>query len=117
MAATRYVFDLEMPPVFLGETLAIARAQPDVQIAYEETLTWDAGAAVGLLRIETGTTAVIDDLYAWWQRKQRAIAFPFECALRVGNRARAAFRQYSLAQLKEIVAANQDAMIARLTEG
>jgi len=61
MSATRYLFDLEMPPVFLGETVAVVTAKPDVTIAYEETLTWDAGAAVGLIRVETGTLAIIDE--------------------------------------------------------
>ena len=117
MSARRYVFDLEMPPVYLGETLAVARAQQDVEIAYEETLTWDYGAAVGLLRIETGTLAVIDDLYTWWRRKQRAIAFPFELYVRVGNRVRASFRAHTPDAMKALVAEHQEAMIARLTEG
>ena len=117
MSAARYVFDLEMPPVFLGETLAVARRQPDVRIAYEETLTWDGGAAVGLIRIETATLAVIDDLYAWWRRKQRAIAFPFNLYVRVGNRVRSAFSASTPDKLKALVADQQEAMIARLTEG
>ncbi|HEX5504697.1 MAG TPA: hypothetical protein VFW96_18920 [Thermomicrobiales bacterium] len=117
MSAARYIFDLEMPPVFLGETLAVARAQPDTQLAYEETLTWDAGAAVGLIRIETGTLAVLDDLYAWWRRKRRAVAFPFDMTVRVGNRVRLSFNQHPPEALRELVAQHQEAMVARLTEG
>lgn len=117
MPPTRIFFDLEVPPVFLSEVLAVALNQPDVQLAYEETLTWDAGAAVGLVRIESGSTAVLDALHDWWRRKQRAIAFPFDVYARVGNRARASFRDCPPARLRERVAANQDAMIARLTEG
>lgn len=117
MSAGRYFFDVEVAPVFLGEALAVALAEPDVQLAYEETLTWDAGAAVGLMRIESGSSAVLDALYAWWQRKQRAIAFPFDVYVRVGDRVRASFRDYQPRQLRELAEANQDAMIARLTEG
>lgn len=117
MSAATYIFDLEMPPVFLGETMAVARNQPDVQVAYEETLTWDAGAAVGLIRIETTNLAAIDALYTWWQRKRRAIAFPFDMTVRVGNRVRRSFSAHTPQMLKEQVAAHQEAMIARLTEG
>jgi len=117
MSGTRYIFDLEMPPVYLGETLAVVRAQPDVQIAYEETLTWDAGAAVGLIRVETSTLAVIDDLYRWWRRKQRAIAFPFNLSVRVGNRSRLRFSAQTPEEVKAQVAQGQETMIARLTEG
>ncbi len=117
MSGTRYIFDLEMPPVYLGETLVVVRAQPDVQIAYEETLTWDAGAAVGLIRVETSTLAVIDDLYRWWRRKQRAIAFPFNLSVRVGNRSRLRFSAHTPEEVKAQVAQGQETMIARLTEG
>ena len=117
MSATRYIFDLEMPPVYLGETMAIVRAHAGAQIAYEETLTWDAGAAVGLIRVETGTLAPIDDLYRWWRLKQRAIGFPFNLAVRVGNRVRARFSAHTPEELKALVAQHQDEMVARLTEG
>ena len=117
MSATRYIFDLEMPPVYLGETMAIVRAHAGAQIAYEETLTWDAGAAVGLIRVETGTLAPIDDLYRWWRLKQRAIGFPFNLAVRVGNRVRARFSAHTVEELKALVAQHQDEMVARLTEG
>jgi hypothetical protein len=117
MSGTRYIFDLEMPPVYLGETLAVVRAQPDVQIAYEETLTWDAGAAVGLIRVETSTLAVIDDLYRWWRRKQRAIAFPFNLSVRVGNRSRLRFSAHTPEEVMAQVEQGQETMIARLTEG
>jgi hypothetical protein len=117
MSATRYLFDLEMPPVFLGETVAVVTAKPDATIAYEETLTWDAGAAVGLIRVETGTLAIIDDLHRWWRGKQRAIGFPFNVAIRVANRGRGDFAAHSAEQLKTIIAQGQDEMIARLTEG
>lgn len=117
MASKRYFFDVECPPVLLSEVLAIALAEPDVQLAYEETLTWDAGAAVGLVRIESGSSAVLEALYRWWQRKQRAIAFPFDIYIRVGNRVRVSFRDLPLARVRERVEAHQDTMIARLTEG
>ena len=35
MSATRYLFDLEMPPVYLGETIAVITRERDVTIAYE----------------------------------------------------------------------------------
>ena len=117
MSATRYLFDLEMPPVYLGETIAVVTAQRDVTIAYEETLTWDAGAAVGLVRIETGTLAIIDDLYRWWRLKQRAIGFAFDLSVRVGNRSRSDFTRHTPDQLKTLVAQGQDEMVERLTEG
>lgn len=117
MSATRYLFDLEMPPVYLGETVAVITAKPDAAIAYEETLTWDVGAAVGLIRVETGTLAVVDDLHRWWRAKQRAIGFPFNVAIRVANRERGDFTVHSADQLKTIIAQGQDEMIARLTEG
>ncbi len=117
MSATRYIFDLEMPPVYLGETMAIVTRHPDVQIAYEETLTWDAGAAVGLIRVETGTLDPIDDLYRWWRLKQRAIGFPFNLTIRVSNRFRARFSAHTPEELKAHVAQHQDEMILRLTEG
>lgn len=117
MSATRYLFDLEMPPVYLGETVAVMTARDGVTIAYEETLTWDAGAAVGLVRVETGTLGIIDDLYRWWRLKQRAIGFPFGMAVRVANRGRGDFDKHSPDQLRTIIAQGQDEMIARLTEG
>jgi hypothetical protein len=117
MSATRYLFDLEMPPVYLGETIAVVTAQRDVTIAYEETLTWDAGAAVGLIRIETGTLAIIDDLYRWWRLKQRAIGFPFELSIRIGNSSRGDFSRHTPDQLKTLIAQGQDEMVERLTEG
>jgi hypothetical protein len=117
MSAMRYVFDLEMPPVYLGETMDVVTQQQGVTIAYEETLTWDAGAAVGLIRVETGTLAIVDDLYAWWRMKQRAIGFPFSLSIRAGNRTRGHFDALDPDGLKALVAQNQDEMIARLTEG
>ena len=117
MSATRYLFDLEMPPVYLGETVAVVTGQRDVRIAYEETLTWDAGVAVGLIRVETGTLAVVDDLYRWWRLKQRAIGFPFNLAIRVGNRARGDFVKHTPDSLKTLIADGQETMIDRLTEG
>jgi hypothetical protein len=117
MSATRYLFDLEMPPVYLGETVAVMTAQQGVTIAYEETLTWDAGVAVGLVRVETGNLAIIDDLYRWWRLKQRAIGFAFNMAIRVANRSRGDFSKHSPDQLRTIIAQGQDEMIARLTEG
>ena len=117
MSAARYVFDLEMPPVYLGETMAVVTRQQGVTIAYEETLTWDAGAAVGLISVETGTLAVIDDLYAWWKMKQRAIGFAFNLSVRVGNRTRGLFTAHPAEAMKALVAQNQDEMVARLTEG
>ena len=117
MSATRYLFDLEMPPVYLGETIAVITRERDVTIAYEETLTWDAGAAVGLIRVETGTLAIIDDLYRWWRLKQRAIGFPFDMGIRVGNRSRGDFSKHIPDQLKTLIAQGQDEMIERLTEG
>ncbi len=117
MSATRYIFELEMPPVYLGETLAVVRRDPSVQIAYEETLTWDAGAAVGLLRVETGTLAIVDDLFRWWRLKQRAIGFPFNMTIRVSNRFRARFSAHTPDEVRELVARHQDEMYDRLTEG
>lgn len=117
MSAMRYLFDLEMPPVYLGETMAVVTRQQGVTIAYEETLTWDGGAAVGLIRVETGNLAIIDDLYGWWRMKQRAIGFPFELMIRTGNRTRGRFSDQPAEALKTLVAQNQDEMIARLTEG
>lgn len=117
MASMRYLFDLEMPPVYLGETLAIVTRHSDVQIAYEETLTWDAGAAVGLIRVETGTLTVLDDLHHWWRLKQRAIGFPFNLTVRVGNRSCGRFSAHTPDELKALVAQNQDEMVERLTEG
>ena len=35
MSAMRYVFDLEMPPVYLGETMAVVTQHQGVTIAYE----------------------------------------------------------------------------------
>jgi hypothetical protein len=117
MSVTRYLFDLEMPPVYLGETVTIVTRQPDVRIAYEETLTWDEGAAVGLIRVETGTLAIIDDLERWWRLKQRAIGFPFSLSIRVGNRALGKFGQLPAGDLKTLVAQGQPEMVERLTEG
>ena len=117
MSATRYIFDLEMPPVYLGETLAIVRRHPTVQIAYEETLTWDAGAAVGLIRVETGALEIIDDLYRWWRLKQRAIGFPFNLTIRVSNRFRARFSAHTPDEVKRLIAEHQDEMYDRLSEG
>jgi hypothetical protein len=117
MSGTRYLFDLQMPPVYLGETVAVMTAHNDVQIAYEETLTWDLGAAIGLVRVETGTLALIDDLYRWWRLKQRAMGFPFQLSVRVGNRTRADFVTHTPDQLQALIAENQELMIARLTEG
>lgn len=117
MSATRYLFDLETPPVYLGEAVAVMSANHDIQIPYEETLTWDAGAAVGLVRIETTALGAIDDLYQWWRLKQRAIGFPFQMAVRVANRGRGDFMTNSPDQLKTFIAEGQETMIARLTEG
>ena len=117
MSATRYLFDLEMPPVYLGETVAVMTAQQGVTIAYEETLTWDGGAAVGLIRVESGTLAIIDDLFRWWRMKQRAIGFAFNLSVRVGNRTRGLFTAHTPESLRTLIAQNQDEMVARLTEG
>jgi hypothetical protein len=117
MWTTRYIFDLEMPPVYLGETLSVVRQHPDVEIAYEETLTWDLGAAVGLIRVETGTLAPVEDLYRWWRLKQRAIGFPFNVGVRVGNRFRAQFSAHTPAELTDAIGRHQEEMVARLTEG
>lgn len=116
MSATRYLFDLEMPPVYLGETIAVVTKQQGVSIAYEETLTWDAGAAVGLIRVETGTLAIIDELYRWWRLKQRAIGFRFDMGIRVGNRSRGDLSKHTPDQLKTLVAQGQEEMIERLTQ-
>src|SRR6476661_4850256 len=117
MSAMRYVFDLEMPPVYLGETMAVVKQHQGVTIAYEETLTWDGGAAVGLIRVESGTLAIIDDLFRWWRMKQRAIGFAFNLSVRVGNRTRGLFTAHTPESLRTLIAQNQDEMVARLTEG
>ena len=118
MSATRYLFDLEMPPVYLGETMAVIKGQrSDVEFPYEETLTWDAGAAVGLVRVITGSLAPIDDLYRWWRLKGRAMGFPFRMSVRVGNRSRGEFTTLTPDEMKALIAQNQDEMVLRLTEG
>ncbi len=117
MSAMRYVFDLEMPPVYLGETMTVVTQHQGVTIAYEETLTWDSGAAVGLIRVETGTLAIIDDLFRWWRMKQRAIGAPFNLSIRVGNRTRGHFTAHTPESMRTLVAQNQDEMVTRLTEG
>ena len=67
--------------------------------------------------MQTGTLAIIDDLYQWWRMKQRAIGFPFALSIRAGNRTRGHFDAHTAEAMKTLVAQNQDEMIARLTEG
>lgn len=99
-----YMFTLRSTPRHHDEIKEILDAPEGSHVYFSEPLAYLRGQGIALFRLEAQDLSFLEELYAWWARKEREEAFTFDINLFFNDRDWiASLREHTPAEIRRII--------------